>query len=139
MLVVFPPGSTFNMLSVQQVIRTMWHSMMSFPANEPTDLTQQDLTGFFNSVPRDRILQALTYTLFLASGKVEETVAGTSITAFVPQQGLSFSSLSRTSQICGQKHQDYAFGGPTGSDGFHVAIQLLSVWRLHFWTDSRSQ
>ena len=32
MLVVFPPGSTFNMLSVQQVIRTMWHSMMSFHA-----------------------------------------------------------------------------------------------------------
>ena len=24
MLVVFPPGSTFNMLSVQQVVRTMW-------------------------------------------------------------------------------------------------------------------
>ena len=53
------------MLSVQQVIRTMWHSMMSFPATEPTDMIQQDLIGFFNSVPHDPILQALTYTLFL--------------------------------------------------------------------------
>eukprot|EP00439_Symbiodinium_sp_Y106_P067317 s4835_g11.t1 len=63
--VVFPPGSTFNMLSVQQVTRTMWHSMMSFHAAEPANMTQQDLIGFFNSVPHDRILQALTYTLFL--------------------------------------------------------------------------
>ena len=58
MLVGFPPGSTCNMLSVQQVIRTMWHSMMFFPATEPTDMIQQDLIGFFNSVPHDRILQA---------------------------------------------------------------------------------
>ena len=65
MLVVLPPGSTFNMLSVQQVIRTMWHSMMSFHAAEPANMTQQDLIGFFNSVPHDRFLQALTYTLFL--------------------------------------------------------------------------
>ena len=65
MLVIFPPGSTFNMLSVQQVIRTMWHSMMSFHAAEPANMTQQDLIGFFNSVPHDRILQALMSTLFL--------------------------------------------------------------------------
>ena len=65
MLVVFPPGSTFNMLSVQQVIRTMWHSVMSFHAAEPAHMIQQDLIGFFNSVPHDRILRALTYTLFL--------------------------------------------------------------------------
>ena len=43
MLVVFSPRSTFNMLSVQQVIRAMWHSMMSFHAAEPTHMTQQDL------------------------------------------------------------------------------------------------
>ena len=64
-LVVFPPGSIFSMLSVQQVIRTIWHSMMSFHAAEPTHMTQQDLIGFFNSGPHDRILQALIHTLFL--------------------------------------------------------------------------
>ena len=66
MTVVFPPG--FNMLSVQQTIRNMWHSMMGYPATEPTSSTsmvQQDLIGFFNSVPHDRILQALTLTLHL--------------------------------------------------------------------------
>ena len=47
--VVFPPGLTFNMLSVQQVIRTIWHSMMGYPATEPTSIVQQDLIGFFNS------------------------------------------------------------------------------------------
>ena len=61
MTVVFPPGQTFNMLSVQQTIRTMWHSMMGYPATEPTNMVQ----GFFNSVPHDRILQALTFTLYL--------------------------------------------------------------------------
>ena len=38
---------------------------MSFPAAEPVNMTQQDLIGFFNSVPYDGILHALTYTLFL--------------------------------------------------------------------------
>ena len=32
-------------------------------------MTQQDLIGFFNPVPHDRILQALTYTLFLLQGQ----------------------------------------------------------------------
>ena len=53
------------MLSVQQTIRNMWHSMMGYPATEPTSMVQQDLIGFFNSVPHDRILQALTLTLHL--------------------------------------------------------------------------
>ena len=56
------------MLSVQQTIRTIWHSMMGYPATEPTSMVQQDLIGFFNvfnSVPHDRILQALTFTLDL--------------------------------------------------------------------------
>ena len=104
MLVVFPPGSTFNMLSVQQVIRTMWHSMMSFPATEPVNMIQQDLIGLFNSVPHDRILQALTYTLFPLQEKWEKAVAGTIITTFIPQQGLSFPGFSRTSPICSQEH-----------------------------------
>ena len=55
MMVVFPPGQTFNMLSVQQTIRTMWHSMMGYPATEPTSMVQQDLIGFFNTVPHDRM------------------------------------------------------------------------------------
>ena len=65
MTVVFPPGQTFHMLSVQQTIRTMWHSMMGYPATEPTNMVQ----GFFNSVPHDRILQALTFTLYLLQEK----------------------------------------------------------------------
>ena len=64
MLVVFPAGLTFNMLSVQKAIRTIWHSMMGYPT-EPTNTVQQDLIGFFNSVPHDRILQALTFSLHL--------------------------------------------------------------------------
>ena len=69
MTVVFPPGQTFNMLSVQQAIRNMWHSMMGYPATEPTSMVQQDLIGFLNSVPHDRILQALTLTLHLLQEK----------------------------------------------------------------------
>ena len=61
MLVVFPPGLTFNILSVLQTIRTIWHSMMSYPATEPTSMVQQDLIGFFNSVPHNRILQTLPW------------------------------------------------------------------------------
>ena len=57
------------MLSVQQTIRNMWHSMMGYPATEPTSMVQQDLIGFFNSVPHDRILQALTLTLHLLQEK----------------------------------------------------------------------
>ena len=69
MTVVFPPGQTFNMLSVQQTIRNMWHSMMGYPATEPTGMVQQDLIGFFNSVPHDRILQALILTLHVLQEK----------------------------------------------------------------------
>ena len=65
MLVVFPPGLTFNMLSVQQAIRTIGHSMMGYPATEPANMVQQDLIGFFNSVPHDRTQQALTFSLHL--------------------------------------------------------------------------
>ena len=61
MLVVFPPGLTFNMLSVRQTIRTIWHSMTGYPATEPTSMVQQDLIGFFNSVPHNRILQTLPW------------------------------------------------------------------------------
>ena len=40
--------------------------MMAYPATEPANMVrQQDLIGFFNSVPHDRILQALTFTLHL--------------------------------------------------------------------------
>ena len=65
MLVVFPTGSTFNVLSVQQAVRMMWHSMMAYPADEPTTMKQQDLIGFFNSVPHDRILHSLNFALQL--------------------------------------------------------------------------
>ena len=69
MTVAFPPGQAFNMLSVQQTIRTVWHSMMGNSATEPTSMVEQDLIGFFNSVPHDRILQALTFTLHLLQEK----------------------------------------------------------------------
>ena len=65
MTVVIPPGQTFFMLSVQQTIRAVWHSMMGYPATEPASMAQKDLIDFFNSVPHDRILQALTLTLHL--------------------------------------------------------------------------
>ncbi|CAE7240415.1 AMY1.1, partial [Symbiodinium sp. CCMP2592] len=65
MLIVFPTGSTFNVLSVQQAVRMMWHSMMGYSADEPTIMKQQDLVGFFNSVPHDRILQSLLFVLQL--------------------------------------------------------------------------
>ena len=45
MLVVFPPGLTFNMLSVQQVIRTVWHSMMCYPTTEPTSIVNRILSA----------------------------------------------------------------------------------------------
>ena len=41
MTVAFPPGQTFNMLSVQQTTRTMWHSMMGYSTTEPTSTAQQ--------------------------------------------------------------------------------------------------
>ena len=65
MSVIFPPGSTFNVQSVQQAIRAMWRSMMNYSATEPVVMVQQDLIGFFNSVPHSRILQALDFTLTL--------------------------------------------------------------------------
>ncbi|CAE7029070.1 unnamed protein product [Symbiodinium sp. CCMP2592] len=69
MLVVFPTGSTFNALSVQEAVRMMWHSMMGFSADEPTVMKQQDLIGFFNSVPHDRISQSLLFVLQLLEGR----------------------------------------------------------------------
>ena len=139
MTVVFPPGQTFNMLSVQQTIRNMWHSMMGYPATEPTSMVQQDLIGFCNSVPHDRILQALTFTLHLLQGKWGKTVAGTVSAVILPQQGLVFSGISRTSQVRGTQYQDDALGGPSSTDRFHVAFQFLPMWYIHFQADSGSQ
>ena len=43
MTVAFPPGQAFNMLSVQQTIRTVWHSMMGNSATEPTSMVAAGL------------------------------------------------------------------------------------------------
>ena len=76
MLVVFPPGSTLNALSVQQVIRIMWHSMMAYPATEPTNMVQQDLIGFFNSVPHDRSLSSCPFATRTQLSKYFEFAPG---------------------------------------------------------------
>ena len=53
----FPSGSTFNIDSTLTAMRHMW-SMMQVTL-EPSHLVQQDLVGFCNSVPHDRILKSL--------------------------------------------------------------------------------
>ena len=106
MTVVFPPGQTFNMLSVQQTIRNMWHSMMGYPATEPTSMVQQDLIGFCNSVPHDRILQALTFTLHRTSGKMGENRGRNSLCSYPSATRTRFSGISRTSQVRGMQYQD---------------------------------
>ena len=57
----FPPNSTFNIDSTLLAMRRMW--FMTQNSEEPTALVQQDLIGFFNSVPRSRILTSLKFVL----------------------------------------------------------------------------
>ena len=109
MLVVFPPGLTFNMLSVRQTIRTIWHSMTGYPATEPTSMVQQDLIGFFNSAPHDRILQALAFTLRLQQKRWGKPWQEQSLQLSFRNKDSSFRVFR---EICGTRHQDAAFGGP---------------------------
>ena len=61
MTTCFPPNSTFNIDSTLLATRRMWFMMQN--SEEPTALVQQDLIGFFNSVPHSRILTSLKFVL----------------------------------------------------------------------------
>ena len=77
--------------------------------------------------------------LHLLQERWGKTLAGTVSAAVFSQQGLFFPGVSRPSQVCGAQHQDDAFGGPAAVDCLSVAVQLLSMWRIHIQADSGSQ
>ena len=63
MQVLFPPGTTLNINSVTAGLRQAWKYMQQFEQDEPV-MIQQDLIGFFNSVPHSRICAALQLVLY---------------------------------------------------------------------------
>ena len=60
MQVAFPAQSTWNTASVHKALDSAWRHIQAVEAHcEALEMVQQDLIGFFNSVPHDRISQAL--------------------------------------------------------------------------------
>ena len=60
MQVAFPSHSAWNTASVHRALGSAWRHIQSVKAHcEALEMVQQDLIGFFNSVPHARILQAL--------------------------------------------------------------------------------
>ena len=66
MQILFPPGSTLNVNSVVNALQFAWRHLQHMdPDDEEQVMIQQDLIGFFNSVPHSFIcsaLQLMTYT-----------------------------------------------------------------------------
>eukprot|EP00439_Symbiodinium_sp_Y106_P085895 s905_g30.t1 len=57
-------GSTLNVNSVMSALQLAWRRLQHMdPADEEQVMIQQDLIGFFNSVPHSRICSALQLTL----------------------------------------------------------------------------
>ena len=63
MQVLFPAGTTLNINSVTAGLRQAWRYMQQFEQDDPV-MIQQDLIGFFNSVPHSRICTALQLVLY---------------------------------------------------------------------------
>ncbi|CAE7777056.1 unnamed protein product, partial [Symbiodinium necroappetens] len=63
MQVLFPAGTTLNISSVTAGLRQAWRYMQQFEQDDPV-MIQQDLIGFFNSVPHSRICTALQLVLY---------------------------------------------------------------------------
>ena len=139
MLVVFPPGSTFNMLSVQQVMRTMWHSIMSFHAAEPTNMIQQDLIGFFNSVPHDRILQALTYTLFLLQEQWGKPWQEQSLQLSFRNKNSNFRVFRGRRRFAARNTRTMHLEDLPDLTAFMLQPSYFQCGTFHFQADSRSQ
>ena len=60
----FPETSTYNVTSTLTAMRMMWTHMQQ--DSDSGELIQQDLIGFFNSVPHVRIIESLRYLLHLS-------------------------------------------------------------------------
>ena len=63
MQILFPAGTTLNISSVTTGLRQAWRYMQQFEQDDPV-MIQQDLIGFFNSVPHSRICTALQLVLY---------------------------------------------------------------------------
>ena len=64
MQIAFPAGTTWNVNSVWTGLRTAWKHIHDMSVTEePWTMVQQDLIGFFNSVPRTRICSSLQMML----------------------------------------------------------------------------
>ena len=64
MQILFSPGSTLNVNSVMSALQLAWRHLQHMdPVDEEQVMIQQDLIGFFNSVPHSRICSALQLTL----------------------------------------------------------------------------
>ena len=56
MQILFPSGSTLNLNSVMHALQLAWRHLQNMdPDDEEQVMIQQDLIGFFNSVPHSRI------------------------------------------------------------------------------------
>ena len=79
MQILFPPGSTLNVNSVVNALQFAWRHLQHMdPDDEEQVMIQQDLIGFFNSVPHSRMcsaLQLMTYRLQEHFGQPIEDLA----------------------------------------------------------------
>ena len=139
MSVIFPPGSTFNVQSVQQAIRAMWRSMMNYSATEPVVMVQQDLIGFFKFCASFSHTSGPRFHFDFTSGQVGSTMAEATRTGIFTQQGPTPSGVPRTAQVCSSSDQDLTLGRPPDFGRVSVTIQFLSMWPFHISTDTRRQ
>jgi hypothetical protein len=72
MLSVFPPDSTLNIRSTQLAAARSWAVLRTLHPEDEWTMIQQDLVGFFNSVPHYLILDAVAYTVHVMAGQSQD-------------------------------------------------------------------
>ena len=124
--------------SVHKALDSAWRHIQSVEAHcEALEMEQQDLIGFFNSVPHARILQALELLIWrleeLFRHNVEDIVFQVDMKA--DTKGLRiFRVQQRFSSIC---HKIVATLSCPGIDNISTQVRLLQSRTRHFLSDSR--
>ena len=107
MQVAFPAQSTWNTASVHKALGSAWRFIQAVEAScEALEMVQQDLIGFFNSVPHDRILQALDLLIWRLEELFHRSVNDIVFQVDMGASTKRFKDLSRSttvSSICDQK------------------------------------
>ena len=140
MQILFPAGSTLNVNSVMQALQLAWKYLQNMdPDDEEQVMIQQDLIGFFNSVPHSRICSALQLMTFKLQEHFGQPASGRLDLSGGPQNRYPrIENLQRATQIPRIQHQGATDSTCHGTDRVLAAVRVLEGRARHLLSDSRS-